>query len=338
MNTRSRFLSYSAGAIAAGVLRYPAGAAEFSYKMGHGQKPTHPLGVRSQQAADNVLKETNGRVEIKVFPDSVLGTDAALVTQLRSKAIELVLIGDNILATTIPVVGISAIPFAFSTHADAWKALDEESPLGSFVRKSIAAPANGIYAFGKKWEVGFRQILNSVRPINSPDDVKGMKIRVPQAPISVALFKTLGATPTPVNGAEMYTALQSHLVDGVDDALPGAEAFKLYEVTKYAAVTNHAWTGYYMVANSESWQALPGNLRTIVEKNFNDAAVLERNDIARLEMTVQTTMKGQGVSFTQPDSAPFRAVVKNAGLYGQWRDSFGHDAWALLERVTKLTA
>jgi TRAP-type transport system periplasmic protein len=330
MRTSRRILLAGGASVyaAIGHFRFPAGAAEFSYKLGSGEDPAHPHAIRTQQACDKVTAESGGRLEVKFFPNGILGSDTTMLTQVRLGALELQSIGDNILTTVVPLAAISTIPFAFGGYQDAWRTMD--GPLGAYVRTAISK-AN-FYAFEKKWDSGMRQLINNFRPIFTPDDLKGLKMRVPVAPITIALFRALGASPTPINGREIYTALQTHLVDGFEQPLISLEADKFYEVSKYVSIANHMWTGYNVIANVDAWQRLPANLRDVMERNFDAFAVLERGDIMRQDNSLTATLKGQGLLFNQANVGTFKAAIRRSGLYLQWRDSFGADAWALLEK------
>jgi TRAP-type C4-dicarboxylate transport system substrate-binding protein len=151
-------------------------------------------------------------------------------------------------------------------------------------------------------------------------------------------FKALGAIPVITSGAEIYTALQTHLVDGGDVTLVSTETAKYYEVQKYMSITNHQLIGQTMLVNAQAWLRLPKPLRDIVERDFDAAVGMERTDVAKLDDTVKVTLEGKGLIFNNADIPSFRSVIRNAGLYTKWRDQFGGDAWALLERtVGKLT-
>ena len=109
-----------------------------------------------------------------------------------------------------------------------------------------------------------------MRPISTPADMRGLKIRIQDSPINLALFKALGATPTVTSGAEMYTGLQTHILDGVAVPVVVLETFKLYEVTKYVSYTHHSWNSFTMVANGEAWNRLPKDLQDIVSRNLRN--------------------------------------------------------------------
>lgn len=130
----------------------------------------------------------------------------------------------------------------------------------------------------------------------------------------------------------MYTALKTRLVDGTEVPLTVLQVRKLYEVQKYVSMTNFVWTGYQVQANPAAWQKLPKNVRDIAERNINAAADLCRTDITKLDFTLRDQLTKEGMIFNDADIPSFKAAIRAAGLYGQWRDHYGAEGWALLEK------
>ena len=219
--------------------------------------------------------------------------------------------GDNYLGSVTKAAGICTVPFAFANMQAAVNTMD--GPLGTYVRAAVTRA--GLHPFAKTWPVGIRQVCNNIRPINAPGDFSGLKLRTPDDPVEVAFFRALGATPTPsIATSQIYLSLQTHLVDGADMPISSMQSLKLSEVQKYVSYTNHGYVEFTLVANGETWQKLPENLRNIVEPNLNDAALGYRREMAALEATVETTLKGQGMVFNHPatDLSAFRAIVSRA--------------------------
>jgi len=305
----------------------PAGAAEFTYKFANNVATTHPLFIRATEAAAKIKEATSGRVEINVFPNSQLGSDTDTLSQLRSGGVEFFTLSGLILSTLVPAAAINGIGFAFKDYGQVWPAMD--GGLGALVRAEIAK--RGLYAFAKPWDNGYRQITTGTKPIKTPEDLNGFKIRVPPAPLWTSMFKAFGAAPTSINFNEVYSALQTRICDGQENPLAIIESGKLYEVQKYLSVTNHMWDGFWFLANRRTWEALPADAREVIEREINAAAVREREDVAGLNATLQITLKAKGLQFTDTDAASFRAALKKAGFYSEWRDKFGAEAWAALE-------
>ena len=329
---RRRLLATTAASAAfplVAIRTRPANAAEFSYKYANNSPVNHPLNIRTTEAAKRVKEKTSGKVEIQVFPNNQLGSDTDMLSQLRSGALEFFTLSGLILSTLVPVASINGVGFAFKDYGQVWPTMD--GALGTLVRGEIAK--RGLYAFAKMYDNGYREITSSTKPIKTPEDLSGFKIRVPASPLWTSMFKAFGASPTTINFNEVYTALQTKVVDGQENPLSLIDTAKLYEVQKYVAITNHMWDGFWFLANKKAFEAMPANLREVVEAEFNTSAVDERNDLAKMNETVATTLKGKGLQFVDTDAAAFRAALKRAGFYNEWKGKFGAEAWGTLEKA-----
>jgi len=329
---RRRLLATTAASAAfplVAIRTRPANAAEFSYKYANNSPVNHPLNIRTTEAAKRVKEKTSGKVEIQVFPNNQLGSDTDMLSQLRSGALEFFTLSGLILSTLVPVASINGVGFAFKDYGQVWPTMD--GALGTLVRGEIAK--RGLYAFAKMYDNGYREITSSTKPIKTPEDLSGFKIRVPASPLWTSMFKAFGASPTTINFNEVYSALQTHVVDGQENPLSLIDTAKLYEVQKYVAITNHMWDGFWFLANKKAFEAMPANLREVVEAEFNTSAVDERNDLAKMNETVATTLKGKGLQFVDTDAAAFRAALKKAGFYNEWKGKFGAEAWGTLEKA-----
>lgn len=310
-----------------GILRYPGGAAEFVYKFHCDGADATPLTKRSLQAASNILRESNGRLELQVYPNMVLGGDEAVIPQVRLGAVEMAIMGPN-LSTGIPSIGLLALPFVFSSPDEAWRACD--GPLSPYLDGEFSKL--GLYRFRRVWDASFNEISNNVRPINTPDDLRGLKLRCGPQPVVISLLRAMGASPTPLDNREVYTALQSHLVDGTVSPWFSIVASKYYELLKYASAVNQNWIAESVFANMTAWRRLPANLRDIVERNLDAAALRERNDMKTGDAAFVAQIKERGVAYNAPDVRPFREAVRKAGLYTQWRATFADAGWKALEK------
>ncbi|HEY0424180.1 MAG TPA: TRAP transporter substrate-binding protein, partial [Rhodopila sp.] len=225
-----------------GLISARGDAPEFEMKLGNDNPMSHPNTIRQQQAADRILMETNGRVKISVFPNNQLGGDTDMLSQLRSGALEFMSLSGLILSTFTPLSSIYGIGYAFPDYKKVWAAVDGD--LGAMIRASV--DKSGLYAFEKIWDNGFRQISSSTHPIRTPDDLKGYKIRVPVSPLWTSMFEAFGAAPASINFSEVYSALQTKIVEGQENPLVNIETAKLYEVQKYVSMTRHMWDGFIM--------------------------------------------------------------------------------------------
>ena len=319
-----------ATSLAVPMHRVFAQKAEFSYKYANNLPISHPMNTRAKEMADTIRAETAGRVDIQIFPNNQLGSDTDMLSQVRSGGIEFFTLSGLILSTLVPAASISGVGFAFSDYASVWKAMDGD--LGAYIRQQIAK-AN-LVAMDKIWDNGFRQITTSSRAVATPQDLKGLKIRVPVSPLWTSMFKALDAAPTSINFAEVYSALQTKIVDGQENPLAIISTAKLYEVQKFCSLSNHMWDGFWFLGNRRAWDKLPADLQAIVAKNINAAGMKERADVAELNAGLQKELAGKGMAFNQPDPAAFRDQLRKAGFYGEWKGKYGDEAWALLERTT----
>jgi TRAP-type C4-dicarboxylate transport system substrate-binding protein len=146
------------------------------------------------------------------------------------------------------------------------------------------------------------------------------------------MFKDLGAAPTAIPFGELYSALQTKVVDGQENPLALIQSAKLYEVQKYCSLTGHTWDGHFIFGNAKKLQALPKEVQAALAQRLTEAALKQREDIARLNKDAEGTLTKAGIAFNRPDTTPFRDMLRQAGFYGQWKAKFGDDAWAKLEK------
>jgi TRAP-type C4-dicarboxylate transport system substrate-binding protein len=175
-------------------------------------------------------------------------------------------------------------------------------------------------------------VTTRTKPITGPGDLRGFKIRLPVAPYLISLFRHLGASPTAINFNEVYSALQTGIVDGQENPLVLIDTAKLYEVQKYCSLTNHVWSGFHVSFNPGAWKRLPPDLQEIVHRNFTAAAVAERQDFVTMTQTEQQNLAAKGLAFNSPDLKPFREVLAKSGFYPDMKKAAGDKAWALLEK------
>jgi len=307
-----------------------ARAAEFELKYATGQDPTHPVNIRAKQAHDRIREATSGRVDIKLFPANQLGSDTDLLTQVRNGSVDFFNLSSLILATFVPVSGITSVGFAFKNYDDVWKAMDGD--LGNHIRAEIAKTP--IMTVSKIWDNGFRHITSSGREIKTAADLKGFKMRVPAAPALTSLFQALEAAPSPINFNEVYTALQTKVVEGQENPLAIISTARLYEVQKSCSLTGHVWDGYWVLANKRSFQKLPADVQQVIQRELDKSGTEQRADIAKLSGTLTNDLKTKGVNVLTVAQDDFRKKLASTTFYSDWKAKYGPTAWDLLEKVS----
>lgn len=309
------------------IMTRAANAAEFTYKFATGQDPSHPVNRRAQEAIDRIRAATNGRLEIKLFPANQLGSDTDLMSQIRNGGVEFFNQASVVLSTLVPAAGIVNTGFAFHDYPEVWKAMD--GPLGAYVRAQIEKV--GLLTMSKPWDNGFRQITTSTKPVRTAADLKGLKLRVPAAPMLTSLFNALGASPTPINFNEVYSSLQTRLVEGQENPLAIISTARLYEVQKFCTISNHVWDAYWILGNRRAVERLPKDIQEIVRRELDKAATDERADIAALSVSARDDLKSKGVQIIDADKNSFKEMLAKGTFYKDLRARFGEDAWKLLQ-------
>ena len=334
INRRSLVLGASAGVLASPFIRLrPANAAEFTMKLANNQPLEHPTNVRAAEAVKAIAEQSDGRVDIQVFPSNQLGADTDVLSQLRAGGVEFFLLSPVILSTLVPNASINGIGFAFPDYDAVWSAMDGE--LGAYERKEIEAA--GLVVMEKIWDNGFRQTTSSTGPIEGPADLEGFKIRVPVSPLWTSMFTAFGSAPTSINFAEVYTALQTGVVDGQENPLAIIKVAKMWEVQKNVSMTNHMWDGFWMLGNRRAWGSLPEDMQQVVAENFNKAGMDQRQDVMQLNADLRGELEGEGLVFNDVDPKPFEDKLREAGFYEEWKKTYGEEAWSILESAVGRT-
>ena len=266
-------------------------------------------------------------MEIKLFPANQLGTETDVLSQVRNGGIEFLMLSASILAILVPVSGIANTAYAFADYDGVWKAMD--GGLGKYIQAQTTK--TGLVSEMKIWDNGFRQVTSTTRDIRGPADMAGFKIRVPPAPMLTSFFSAIGASPTPMNFAEVYTSLQTGIIDGQENALSLISSTRLYEVQAHCAMTGHSWDGYWPLANRRAWAGLPKDISAIVLAELDRSAIDQRADVAERDRTLRGDLTKRGMMFRDIDKAEFRAVLAKTTYYRDWKAKYGDEAWSQLE-------
>jgi TRAP-type transport system periplasmic protein len=324
------------GAAAIGAALLARGAsvhaqgAKVNLKVGGQFQATHPASMAMEEACADIRKQSGGRIDIQFFPNAQLGSDAAMLTQVRSGVLDMMTASGISMQVVAPVAGISGMAFAFADYDHVWQAMDGD--LGGIIRDGLDKA--GLYAYPKILDSGYRNVTTSTRPITAVDDFKGLKMRVPPSPVWVSLFTALGSSPTSITINELYSALQTKIVDGQENPLTVIEAGKYYEVQKYCSVTEHMWDGLWIIANGKRVKALAPDDQAMITKAFETSTLKQRAETARLNVELEATLKGKGLEFNHPDKKLFRDALSKSGFYAEWKGKYGAEPWKILEKYS----
>jgi tripartite ATP-independent transporter DctP family solute receptor len=330
MTTRWTRRSLLAGATAIGstIIVKPARAADYNFAQYHNQAAGGTLHKNLTAMWDAVRSETNGRVETKVCAENnkVAGGDPDALKMLIGGEIQFFTLMGGIIGTVVPVAEAQQVPFAFKSAAEAHQAID--GPFGKYIGEEMAA--KGMYLFPVAgFDNGMRQVATMTRPIAKPEDFAGMKIRVPPGQLIFDTFKAFGAEPVTTPANAIYPSLQSGKVEAQENPLGIVDGFKLYELVKYVSMTNHMWSGFNLMAHLATWQKLPEDIKTVIDRNAAKYVRQQRADQGTLNAGLRDSFTTRGLQFNDVDQAAFRARLPN--VYAAWKEKLGSKCWGLLE-------
>lgn len=296
----------------------------FHYRLGLNQPSGSPTVRRITEMAEAVSGETDGELLIEVFPESRLGPDPKMFADLRSGALEFFIAGAT-LGEVAPTSALPLLPFAFRDSTAVFAALD--GALGDQIRSELAQ--HEIHAFRHCLQNGFHHLTTSTRTIHTAADLAGVKIRSPGGAIARDFFAAFGAEAGYVPFSQMYDALKAHNFDGQSDPLGVVLSLRLYEVQSYLSLTAHWWSGFTLLANGAAWRALPREIQEVAERNAEKFALLQREDIERINAGGAEELARRGMIVNTADTESFRA--KLGPFYARWREKAGPATWRLLE-------
>ena len=259
----------------------PAAAQDITWKFAHENRETVPAAKAAHMVADLVSQKTGGHFKIQVYPAGQLGKEAQLVEQLQLGTVQMTFTPTAPLSNFEPRMQLIDLPFIFPSRAAAYAVLDGK------VGKTLL---NGLSKRGIKglafWESGFKQMTSSMRPILSPADLKGQKVRTMQSPMLLEQYRDWGANPVAISFSETYNALQQGVADAQENPLVSINAMRFYEVQKYLTLTNHGYIGFAVMANKKAYDALPASYRKALDEAVVAARDSERKASEELDATL----------------------------------------------------
>lgn len=282
-------------------------AAKYNLKLGHAVNATDGQHAAAVKMAELVKQRTNGEVEITIFPANQLGNDAAMINGTRGGTIDIVSSGASNYNGIVANTAALELPFVFRNAQHAYKVLD--GAVGKSIMDELSPHSLKGLAY---WENGWRAFTNNKRPIRTPEDAKGLKIRSTGNPYHIQAFKLLGMNPSPMPIAELYTALETGTFDAQEHPINVTWSSKFYEVQKHLTVSNHIYSPLILAMNKAKFDSLPPNFQTIMVDSAREAAVYQRDLNAQNAAKVVAELKKSGMQIIEnADMAPFQKIVSD---------------------------
>ena len=315
-------------ALAATALFAASGFAATTIKIGHVLNTDHSWHKNLAGFANDVKKETEGRVTIQLYPSGQLGNEKDMVEGLTFGTVDGGLIGGGSFQSIDPKFGIEALPYAGPTHEAAYKAFDGK--LGKYLFDLLGK--KGIVGLAW-WENGFRHITNNKKPVVKPEDLKGLKLRVTPDKMRLDTFKLLGAAPMAINFGELYSALQQGVVDGQENpyAIIYSNAFN--EVQKYLSKSGHIWGSAVLCVNSDVWNKLSAKDKETVRKLAQKWCAAQRKETIKEENEFLDKLKAKGMKVNDVDKAAFQKAVQP--VWKSYESTFGKELMDMVHEYGK---
>jgi tripartite ATP-independent transporter DctP family solute receptor len=293
-------------------------SAAIDLKLGHAINEQDVFHAAALKFKESVESETGGEITVSIFPNATLGDERNLLESLKMGTVDMGIVTGGPVINFLPSFGVLDLPFLFSTPEHAYKVLD--GPVGQGFIKEMEGLGWKALAYGER---GFRNLTNNKRPVEKPEDIAGLKIRVMQNPIYIDSFTALGANAVPMAWTEALTALQQGTIDGQENPLNVIAAYNINESNKYLALTRHAYAPNIIIMSLRTWKKLTPEQQDIVQKSALAAAQYNRDVDNKSEAEWLQKLKDSGMQVTTPDPALFREAVSS--VYQKYEAQFGKE-------------
>jgi tripartite ATP-independent transporter DctP family solute receptor len=288
-------------------------AAELELKFGHVGAPGSLFEASVNEFAKRANEKLAGKAKVVTFGSSQLGKDKELLQKLKLGTVNFAL-PSTVMSTVADEFGLFEMPYL----------VKDRNHMGRIEREIFwaklapAAEAKG-YKILAVWENGFRHITNNLKPINSPEDLQGIKLRTPKGAWRVKMFKSYGANPTPMSFSEVFTALQTGVIDGQENPFAQIYSAKFQEVQKYLSLSGHVYTPAYVTVGKDAWEKLPADVRQVLEETAKQTQAHVYQTAAQMETDLLGRLKAGGMAVNEPDKAAF--VKASKGIYDEFSGS-----------------
>lgn len=277
-------------------------------KAGHDSPETVPVAKGLAKWAELVEQRTNGEVKIQVYNNGTAGSASDYMVNCQLGTLDIGAVNQSVMTSFIPDIGAVDIPYLITSYEEADKLFANNGPLTQYYSNEIANAGINLINMDV-WEVGFREFSNSTRAIHTPEDIKGIKLRVMDSKIHQGFWRALGADPVPMSWGEAYTALQQKAIDGVENAISVLDGNNINEVNKYLAMTDHNYSAIFIIMSDKSFKKLSPEQQKIVQDAAREAGKYQRDEQRRQAAAAVDNLAKKGMEVTTVDKEAMKKAV-----------------------------
>ncbi len=294
-------------------------------KLAHGLDLQHPVHIAMEYMGERLREKSNGKITLEIFPSEQLGSEREMIEQVQLGCIDMVKVSTSPLESFIPVMGVFSVPYIFRDSDHFWRVMN--GPVG----KRILLTGEKVGLMGLcYYDSGSRSFYTTNKPILSPEDLSGMKIRVQQSRTSMDMVQALGASPTPIEWGELYTALQQGVVDGAENNPPSFYTSRHYEVCKHYALDEHTRVPDIILISAVVWNDFSEDVRQIIQEAADESVVFQRKLWDEMTAESLAEVESAGCTIYYPEKGPFVASVAE-----MHRSYDGTEIGALIQQIVE---
>lgn len=294
--------------------------AEFNFTFAHVLIDETPNGQAALAFAKEVNEKSDGRINVTVLPAAQLGGDVEIIEQLQMNMVQIAIPPTATLGNFEPRVQILDLPFLLPSEQKMKKVLD--GPAGRKILDTLSE--HGMHAVNF-WGAGFRHMTNNVRPIEKPEDLKGIKMRTMQSPILLSTYRNFEANPTAMAYTEVYNGLQQNVIEGQENPIANITSKRFYEVQKYMTLTANAYHGYAAIVNQQAWDSLPDDLQAVMTQAFDNGRDLARQLTNELEENALDNIAKHTQITQLTDEQTENFIAASKAVHEQFRETVTSD-------------
>lgn len=293
--------------------------------LAHALNTAHPVHLGMMRMAELVEENSKGKLQVKVFPNQQLGSEREALELLQIGSIGITKVSSAALENFVPEMRVYSLPYLFRDKEHVLKVLNGD------VGKELLLAGEDYWLRGLTYyDAGYRSFYTTNRPVHTPEDLQGMKLRVMESPMSVQMVRTMNGSPTPISWGELYTALQQGVVDGAENNSPSFLTSRHYEVARYFSLDEHTMLPDILVIGTKQWENLTEQERQWVQEAADSSATYQRDLWAKAEIEALETVQQAGVEIIYPDKTPFIEIT--APIYEYYKNN-EPEFYQLVERI-----